>query len=133
MEQKIKTRIEAIVSKSTRKDGTKYVDKNGKPFDVVSIKVDESIINDSTFNGWISTIDYTGEYATIREGETLEGYLSSRVVDDKTFWNFRKPSRLDELEERIARLEDLHDGQEPAGTQETEEDEEEVGYDDLPF
>lgn len=106
MDHKISTTIEGISKKSTKKDGTPYIDKNKKPFTVVSIKLSEDLINDTDWNGWCSFMDYSNDFQS-NTGDHLTGIISKRVVDDKVFWNYRQPSRLDELEERVLAIENI--------------------------
>ena len=129
---KINVDIQAIVRKDTKKDGTPYIDKNKKPFSVVSINVGENLINDKDWNGWCSVMDYGNDFM-MESGERLTGMISKREVDDKVFWNFRKFSRVDLLEDRILALEDH-----VFGNKMVEEVEEKVEEDDdedldLPF
>jgi len=139
MEHKINTTIEAISKKSTKKDGTPYIDKNKKPFTVVSIKLGEDLINDTDWSGWCSFMDYSNDFQ-LNTGDRITGVISKREVDDKIFWNYRFPSRLDDLEERIEAIENiLANRKEPETLEEVAEEdypeevvdeEEEI---DLPF
>lgn len=106
MDHKINTTIEGISKKSTKKDGSPYIDKNKKPFTVVSIKLSEDLINDTDWNGWCSFMDYSNDFQ-LNTGDSITGIISKRVVDDKIFWNYRQPSRLDELEERVLAIENI--------------------------
>ena len=105
MDYKINTRVENISRRTTKKDGTPYTDKNKKDFTVVSIKLSDRLIDDPDWKGWCSVMDYGNDFM-YREGDVIKGYVSKRIVDDKLFWNFRKPSKIDELEERVEALEE---------------------------
>ena len=105
MDYKVNAIIENLSRKNVKKDGTPYIDKNRKPFSVVSIKISAGAINDPDWNGWCSFMDYSNDF-TLNQGQMLKGYISKRSVDTSVFWNFRKPSKIDELEERIIALEE---------------------------
>jgi len=104
MDYKIDSQVEGVSRKGTKKDGSPYIDKNKKTFSVVSIKLSERLIDDMDWKGWCSVMDYGNDFM-FKEGDTIKGYISKRMVDDQIFWNFRKPSKIDELEERIEILE----------------------------
>lgn len=140
MDHKISTTVEDVRRSSTKKDGSPYIDKNKKPFTVVSIKLSETLINDQDWNGWCSVMDYSNDF-NYQQGDHISGYITKRVIDDRIFWNFRKPSKLDDLEERVTALEDQFAqrfGQttrpqsqpEPVEVEPVREDEEDL---DLPF
>lgn len=89
--------INKIYRNTEKKDGTKYVDKNGKPFMVVVIKTTGK---DGQEVG-MSYCDYKGETAEYKEGDIVK--LS--IERNGEYLNFRPPSKVDALEERVAALE----------------------------
>lgn len=129
MDYKINSQIEGIARKSNKKDGSPYIDKNKKTFSVVSIKLSKDLINDMDWSGWCSVMDYGNDFM-FKEGEMLRGYISKRTVDDQIFWNFRKPSKVDELEERIEILEERLEALDKGGSHKMTVDQEEEIADD---
>lgn len=88
----IKTlKIEKIARKRENKQGEKYIDKNGKPFELVYIKTKE---------GWISLFARP-EMDNWQENDEVE-----IIVEQKgQYLNGRIPTRLDRLEIRMDELE----------------------------
>ena len=81
-----------------KKDGTKFVDKNNKPFKRVAIQTD------SHGETWLSSFSFrdSDEMREWKEGQEVQILISKR--DD--FWNFRIPTKGDLLEERVTKLEE---------------------------
>lgn|SRR5574343_534160 len=96
--------INKVYRNDSKKDGTKYVDKKGKPFQMVTIMTRGKEGQDVR----MSTIDYQNEYAELMDGQTIE----LDVTKNGEYINFKYPSevqrlskRVDELEKRIKDLE----------------------------
>lgn len=118
----MKFKIEKIYYNTANKDGKAYVDKNGKPYAIANMYVDENLVDDPEFNGKISFFDGDGTATAWKEGMELEGQIEK---NDRGYFNFKLPSRLSILEERVAILE--------AKVFPKSKEEKEVEANDLPF
>lgn len=90
-------KIDEIYWNATNKGGVPYTVKKGsnagKPFKMVSIKTDGQYISCADFDGWT---------------ESLQQNMTATLLIEKNgeYWNFKKPTKSDELEKRVARLEE---------------------------
>ena len=99
------------------KDDKPYMTKANKPFKIVNIKVDEDPKNPK---------EYDGKYLSCMAFNPEDDWLFWEVGDEVNilvekngeFWNFKRPSKLDILENRVKILEDFMLG----GGKEEEED-----------
>jgi hypothetical protein len=97
--------IQKIYRNYERKDGTKYIDKNGKNYSRTNIFVDPSTINDEDFEGWLNMIDY-GESSDWGEHSKIDVVVTKKVLENgKVFFNIRPPNKVDSLETRVEALE----------------------------
>jgi len=100
MEYPIKDiKIERVTSFSTKRDGTPLVTQAGKPYKKVLIDVSSSVIDEISFNGKLSMLDFDGVADNWREGDLLTG----KIIKDGDWWNFELPkvdykSKIAELE-----------------------------------
>ena len=94
----VKIVLTKIYISDEKKDGTKFIDKNGKPFKRVAIQTN------SHGETWLSSFSFrdTDEMREWKEGQEVQILISKR--DD--FWNFRIPTKADLLEERVTKLEE---------------------------
>jgi hypothetical protein len=94
----VKIVLTKIYISDEKKDGTKFIDKNGKPFKRVAIQTD------SHGETWLSSFSFrdSDEMREWKEGQEVQILISKR--DD--FWNFRIPTKADLLEERVTKLEE---------------------------
>ena len=94
----VKIVLTKIYISGEKKDGTKFIDKNGKPFKRVAIQTD------SHGETWLSSFSFrdSDEMREWKEGQEVQILISKR--DD--FWNFRIPTKGDLLEERVTKLEE---------------------------
>jgi len=94
----VKIVLTKIYISDQKKDGTKFVDKNNKPFKRVAIQTD------SHGETWLSSFSFrdSDEMREWKEGQEVQILISKR--DD--FWNFRIPTKADLLEERVTKLEE---------------------------
>jgi len=94
----VKIVLTKIYISDQKKDGTKFVDKNNKPFKRVAIQTD------SHGETWLSSFSFrdSDEMREWKEGQEVQILISKR--DD--FWNFRIPTKGDLLEERVTKLEE---------------------------
>jgi len=94
----VKIVLTKIYISDEKKDGTKFIDKNGKPFKRVAIQTD------SHGDTWLSSFSFrdSDEMREWKEGQEVQILISKR--DD--FWNFRIPTKGDLLEERVTKLEE---------------------------
>jgi hypothetical protein len=125
----MKFKIEKIYYNTANKDKKPYIDKNGKPFAIANIYVDKNLIDDPDFEGKISYFDADGDAVNWQEGMELEGMIEK---NDKGFFNFKKPSRLSLLEERVEKLEKYCFGDTEDKKDEPKKNEE-TDADGLPF
>jgi hypothetical protein len=86
-----------VFTSDTKKDGTKLVTRTGKPYRQISIKTKE--YGDKYLSNMIFEED--DDQLRWQEGEKKKII----VVENGVYLNFRVPSRLDILEERIEKLE----------------------------
>ena len=91
-------KITRVSMKDTKKDGSKMVSKNGKPYWNVGIQTDK--FGDS----WFSALAFAPDDAVykLKEGDTVEIVIEG----DGQYKNFRIPSKADKLELRVANLEE---------------------------
>jgi len=94
----VKIVLTKIYISDQKKDGTKFVDKNNKPFKRVAIQTD------SHGETWLSSFSFrdSDEMREWKEGQEVQILISKK--DD--FWNFREPRKMDLLEERVTKLEE---------------------------
>jgi len=94
----VKIVLTKIYISDQKKDGTKFVDKNNKPFKRVAIQTN------SHGETWLSSFSFrdSDEMREWKEGQEVQILISKR--DD--FWNFRIPTKGDLLEERVTKLEE---------------------------
>ena len=94
----VKIVLTKIYISDQKKDGTKFVDKNNKPFKRVAIQTN------SHGEAWLSSFSFrdSDEMREWKEGQEVQILISKR--DD--FWNFRIPTKGDLLEERVTKLEE---------------------------
>ena len=94
----VKIVLTKIYISDQKKDGTKFVDKNNKPFKRVAIQTN------SHGETWLSSFSFrdSDEMREWKEGQEVQILISKR--DD--FWNFRIPTKADLLEERVTKLEE---------------------------
>lgn len=125
MEKVILTRV---ATKNTDKDGNPLKDKNGKPYWRVGIQTDKY------GDQWLSTLAFNTED---RAYKLEQGQEVNIVVEKKgEFMNFKLPTKLDILEQRVAILEDWVRKQQPQGGQPTggvEYPTEDINPEDVPF
>lgn len=93
----VKVVLTRIYSSDEKKDGTKYIDKNGKPYKRVAIQTN------SHGETWLSCFSFrdTDEMRTWQEGQEVQILISQ----NGDYWNFREPRKMDLLEERVIKLE----------------------------
>jgi hypothetical protein len=93
----VKVVLTRIYSSDEKKDGTKYIDKNGKPYKRVAIQTN------SHGETWLSCFSFrdTDEMRNWQEGQEVQMLISQ----NGDYWNFREPRKLDLLEERVIKLE----------------------------
>lgn len=128
-----KYKITRVHVSDTKKDtGQKYVDKTGRPFSRVGIQTEQ------TGDTWYSTLSYreTDRERSLKEGDVVELILET----NGDFKNFKLPSKLDQLEVRVAELERRLNGEPAKQTAEPlttewppEEPSQEIVPDDIPF
>lgn len=100
-------KIERVASFDTKKDGSPLLTKAGKPFKKVLLDVDPNCIDDITFTGKLSMLDFDGVADNWREGDLLTG----KIIHDGDYWNFELPrtsarDKIEELESKIKTLEE---------------------------
>lgn len=83
---------------NTKKDGSPLVTKDGKPFKKVLIDVSPDIVDDPTFTGKLSMLDFDGVTDNWKEGTLITG----KVVHDGDYWNFVLPK--DNLKDTVEKL-----------------------------
>lgn len=99
-------KIERLATFETRKDGSPLVTKAGKPYKKVLIDVNSDCIDDFSFTGKLSMLDFDGVADNWKEGDTITG----NIVHDGDYWNFELPKvnfrdKITELEDKIKELE----------------------------
>lgn len=100
-------KIERVASFDTKKDGSPLLTKAGKPFKKVLLDVDPNCIDDMTFTGKLSMLDFDGVADNWKEGDLLTG----KIIHDGDYWNFELPrtsarDKIEELESKIKTLEE---------------------------
>jgi hypothetical protein len=100
-------KIERVASFDTKKDGSPLLTKAGKPFKKVLLDVDPNCIDDITFTGKLSMLDFDGVADNWKEGDLLTG----KIIHDGDYWNFELPrtsarDKIEELESKIKTLEE---------------------------
>jgi hypothetical protein len=100
-------KIERVASFDTKKDGSPLLTKVGKPFKKVLLDVDPNCIDDITFTGKLSMLDFDGVADNWKEGDLLTG----KIIHDGDYWNFELPrtsarDKIEELESKIKTLEE---------------------------
>lgn len=88
----------------SKKDGTPFITKNGNPFKKVNFKVDmvEAGVDDPSFEGWLSMLDFDGVADNWSDGEKITGTIEK----NGDFWNFNLPKlRLTDVLEAVESLE----------------------------
>lgn len=118
-----KHKITKYYSSSKNKDGKEYKTRDGKPFVRVAIKT-----NLTPDGVWVSSNAFNDDDPILKMKEGDEVVL--KVWQQGEFWNFKIPSRLDTIEERLARVESLVLGKDEV---ESEERNDEPQPNDLPF
>ena len=68
-------KIERVASFDTKKDGSPLLTKAGKPFKKVLLDVDPNCIDDITFTGKLSMLDFDGVADNWKEGDLLTGKI----------------------------------------------------------
>lgn len=94
-----KITISRITSKKTNKEGKAYITKTGKPFEMMGV-----LIKGGKYDGkWASACLFEPDHPAYdwKEGDTVEVVLEQ----NGEYLNFKVPSRLDQLEARVAKLE----------------------------
>jgi len=113
MEYPIKdVKIERLATFDTRKDGTPLITKpkdgsTGKAYKKVLIDVKSDCIDDFSFTGKLSMLDFDGVADNWKEGDLLTG----KIIHDGDYWNFELPrtsarDKIEELESKIKTLEE---------------------------
>ena len=92
-------KIERLATFNTRKDGSPLVTKAGKPYKKVLIDVNSDCIDDFSFTGKLSMLDFDGVADNWKEGDTITG----NIIHDGDYWNFELPKV--NLRDEITRLE----------------------------
>lgn len=110
--------IEKIATSDKKKDGSPLVDKNGKSYWKVGIKVDGQWANALSYN-----LDKDRE--VLQEGATVSLLFEQHPTYGL---QFRIPGKLDLLEERVKKLESYHQN-----TVAVAEDEGDVEVEDEPL
>ena len=87
------------ISRISRNEKTYNDKKTGQPKTFTSIGIQTSNSND-----WINGADFDGKMADWKEGDEVRLDITK---DPQWGWKFKLPSKLDELEERVAKLEKL--------------------------
>ena len=117
--------IQKIYRNFEKKDGTKYVDRNGKNYSRTNILVDSSAINHESFEGWLNMIDY-GESSAWGEGSKIDVVVNKKELDNgQVFFNIRLPNKVDTLSNRVDDLEErvtsLEEGEGPPSPEKDED------------
>ena len=115
-----------VLRKDKDKNGKPYINKNGNPYERLGIQGDTEI---SKYKGeWLS--GFSGEWnRDWKEGDAVDINIEEVQKDGKTYFNFSKVDRIDELEARIEILENYVLG---GGKQAADADPQE-NPDDIPF
>lgn len=89
--------IEQVFVSDRSKEGKPFIGRNGKPFKKVAIKV-----GDQWFSGF-------GNYITetYQAGDTVMIEVSEREYNGKIYYDFKPAGKLELLEMRIEKLEEL--------------------------
>ena len=120
-----KVRLTKIYINDTKKDGTKFIDRNGKPYKKIAIQTDKHA-------GYLSDFIFRDddEKKSWKVGDEVE----IMVYQNGDYKNFKLPTRLDRLEIRVNELEELIKTPDGRNIKEPNEyPKEEVNVEDIPF
>lgn len=124
-------KIERVASFDTKKDGSPLLTKAGKPFKKVLLDVDPNCIDEITFTGKLSMLDFDGVADNWKEGDLLTG----KIIHDGDYWNFELPrtSARDKIEELESKIKTLEEENERLQDELIAERRGQIADDDLPF
>lgn len=124
-------KIERVASFDTKKDGSPLLTKAGKPFKKVLLDVDPNCIDEITFTGKLSMLDFDGVADNWKEGDLLTG----KIIHDGDYWNFELPrtSARDKIEELESKIKTLEEENERLQDELIAERRGQITDDDLPF
>lgn len=111
-----KIKIDKIYHNDSKKDGSAYKDKNGKPFKLVTIYTKDKEGKDAR----LTYCDYKGVTEEWKEGEEV----TVEITKNGEYLNFSPPSKLDLLEEEVGKLKARVEQLEKGGVQTTAKQEE---------
>lgn len=115
-------KITKVFTSDKSKDGKPFVTKKGKPFWKVAIKTDKYP------EDWMSALAFEADDAEMQLNEGDE--VKIIIETNGNYKNFKLPSRLDQLEERVVKLEQLMQAKTAGLVQDTTPP---ITDDDLPF
>ena len=106
----MKCEIKKIIRKDRNKEGKLYINKNGKPFTLISLQIcGEEAEEMGMNNEWISGFanDYNAEW---KDGDIIDiAITESKGKNGQLYKNFKnlvqRSSRLDRIEARLTALE----------------------------
>lgn len=95
----MRTKLTQVLISDKKKDGTPFIDRNGKPYKRIGIKIDNSQYVDKWLSNFIWSSNDPMNYWKV--GQEVE-----IVVEKKgDFLNFKVPSQLDLIRQRLLILE----------------------------
>jgi len=122
-----KFKIERIVRSKTNKEGKPYITKDGRPYERVAIQVSEM---EGT---WLSGFG-NSQNQDWKEGDFVEIEITTNEKDGKTYYNFRMPSDLEQVKNRLTILEKAVFGNKDKALEKANEAlDEEIDPNNLPF
>ena len=108
----MKCEIKKIIRKDRNKEGKLYINKNGKPFTLISLQIcGEEAEEMGMNNEWISGFanDYNAEW---KDGDIIDiAITESKGKNGQLYKNFKnlvqRSSRLDRIEEDIRKIKEV--------------------------
>ncbi len=94
-----KTKLTKVYISDKKKDGTKLIDKNGKQYHKIAIKIADEQYRDEYLSGFL--YDDDDPRFQWKEGDEV----TIVIERNGEYVNFKVPSRLDMIEERVSAIE----------------------------